>query len=261
MAENNPGFSVVIPVYNGERYIRAAIESCLQQTVLPDEIIVIDDGSEDNTRSVIESIGSDRVVYKRNKKNAGPSYSRNEGIRSAKYSWILFLDADDLFHSKKIEIIQHCIFQNKSIRAIGHAFNHIAAISFNPGDDWQQKISLQQKTVQQILTSNPVVTPALAVAATNGILFNEKMLFAEDHDFILRTAEQFGLWYFDMPLSSLARMPLTPGGISADKWKMRKGEMNMYIDYCKRKRLLVAIPFFILFSMAKHIKMLLFNKR
>jgi teichuronic acid biosynthesis glycosyltransferase TuaG len=259
MPENNPSFSVVIPVYNGGLYIKAAIESCLQQTVLPNEIIVIDDGSEDDTGSVIAGIHSDLIVYKKNEKNQGPSFSRNIGLKLARYSWILFLDADDLFHKQKIEITRYCISLDESVKAIGHSFNRSTDAVFNPGENWQEKILLKKKTVRQVLLTNPVVTPSLAVAATNGLLFNETMSYAEDHDFILRTTEQVGVWYFDMPLSSLVRLPLTPGGISADKWKMRKGEISMYIDYCKRNGLTLAIPFLVMFSLIKHIKTVLLD--
>ncbi|MDB5210342.1 MAG: putative glycosyltransferase O-antigen related protein [Sediminibacterium sp.] len=105
-----------------------------------------------------------------------------------------------------------------------------------------------------------MVTPSLGVHVQNGIWFNEQMEFAEDHDFILRTAEKFGIWYLDMPLCSLHRLPLTPGGISDNRWKMRKGEMRMYVDYCKRNRLYPAIPFFLVFSLVKHVKNMLFIK-
>jgi teichuronic acid biosynthesis glycosyltransferase TuaG len=251
--QTRSGFSVIIPVYNGEAFIARAIESCLQQTVLPDEIIVIDDASNDKTGAIIHSLNSDLIRYERNTENRGPSFSRNCGMQLASSAWIMFLDADDIFHPQKIEIIRYCIKENKNIKAIGHSFDIINTSTVPINKHWQQSLPiLKNIPVNEVLIKNPVVTPALTVSSKNGILFNEQMAYAEDHDFILRTAEQFGIWHLDMSLCSLQRRPLTPGGLSHNKWKMRKGEMKMYIDYCNRHNKYLAMPFLLLFSLLKH---------
>jgi glycosyltransferase involved in cell wall biosynthesis len=258
MNDSGLSFSVIIPVYNGERFIQLAIESCLQQTVLPDEIIVIDDKSTDQTAAMVAGIPSDRIVYIKNAENKGPAFSRNIGMQAAKSSWFFFLDADDTFHPKKIEVIRSCLMRNSTIKAIGHAFlmpnQPLFEVPLYP------ELKPVMLTTSQVLVSSKIVTPALAVAAENKLLFNEKMKYAEDHDFILRTTEEYGVWFLDMPLCSLGRIPLTEGGITNNRWKMRKGEINMYIGYCKRKGITFAIPFFILFSLFKHVKNALFYR-
>ena len=256
MKEAGPGFAVIIPVYNGGAYIQRAIESCLQQTFLPDEIIVIDDASSDNTVDIIHSLSSPLIRYERNEKNSGPSFSRNRGMQLSSAQWILFLDADDIFHPQKIEIISYHVAQHTEIRAIGHSFDIICNNPFAITSGWKQ-LPLQKISVNNVLFKNPAVTPSLAVYSENRVLFNEAMVYAEDHDFILRTTEQFGMWYVGLPLCSLQRLPLTPGGISDNKWKMRKGEMSMYSDYCKRHKKYFAIPFLLAFSLLKHIKQML----
>ena len=261
MTENKISFSVVIPVYNGELFIADAIESCLRQTVTPDEIIVIDDASIDHTAAVIKKMDSSLVVYRRNETNQGPSFCRNIGMQLAKCSWITFLDADDIFHPKKIEIIRFYISHNQNIKAIGHSFNFVSDPLFVPDESWQQKALPSVITVKQMLVRNRMVTPSLAVAVSNGLLFDESMSYAEDHDFILRTTEKFGIWFLDMRLCSLGRIPLTAGGITNNRWEMRKGEINMYINYCKRNGLTLAIPFFIIFSLLKHAKNALFYRK
>ena len=257
MIQDTPTFSIVIPVFNGEKFIRSAIESCLRQTVLPNEIIVVDDNSNDATATIIQSLGSDLLVYIKNETNKGVSYNRNLGIQKARSSWIMFLDADDTFHSQKIEIIRYCIQKYGSFNAIGHGFNLQSDPVYVPADKWKDSISLQPISTKDILIKNRMVTPSLTISAKNKILFYEKMIHAEDHDFILRTSESFSIGYLNMPLCSLNRMPLTEGGLSSNKWKMRVGEMRIYIGYCKRKKRYIAIPFFILFSLLKHIKGLL----
>ncbi|MFA6542804.1 MAG: glycosyltransferase [Limisphaerales bacterium] len=89
-----PGVSVVIPAYNYARFLPSAVESCLRQDYANFEIVVVDDGSKDNTREVMARYGAPvRYVYQ---DNAGLSAARNTGIREAKFEFVAFLDADDL---------------------------------------------------------------------------------------------------------------------------------------------------------------------
>jgi len=85
--------SAVIPTYNREKTIGRALESALAQEYPTSEIIVVDDGSKDNTRKIVESYGEKvRYVYQ---ENAGVSGARNRGVNEAKFDWIAFLDSDD----------------------------------------------------------------------------------------------------------------------------------------------------------------------
>jgi glycosyltransferase involved in cell wall biosynthesis len=96
-----PSISVVIPVYNGAPLIGAAIRSILAQTVLPDEIIVVNDGSTDETlHALLPFRDSIKVITTINR---GVSSARNTGIRAARGEWIAFLDADDVWHCDKLE--------------------------------------------------------------------------------------------------------------------------------------------------------------
>lgn len=92
--------SAVIPAYNSAKFIRAAISSIQAQTHPVDEIIVVDDGSTDDTENVVAQI-SDSIVYCK-QANQGPSAARNRGIALAKGDWIAFLDADDQWTPDKI---------------------------------------------------------------------------------------------------------------------------------------------------------------
>lgn len=99
MTPERAAISVVIPVFNGERFIAAAIESVLSQTTSIFEVIVVDDGSTDGTRAVVTGRG-DRVRYER-QVNAGPAAARNLGIEHARGEFVAFLDADDLWIPEK----------------------------------------------------------------------------------------------------------------------------------------------------------------
>jgi len=94
--------SVVMPSYNAARFVTAAIDSVLAQTFQDFEILVVDDGSTDNTREVLEKYDSPKIRYLY-KKNGGVASARNYGIENARGKYIAFLDADDLWLPEKLE--------------------------------------------------------------------------------------------------------------------------------------------------------------
>lgn len=106
--------SVVIPTYNYGHYINRAIDSILNQTVLPVEIIIIDDGSTDNTEQIISknylNNGNDKIIYIK-KINGGAASARNLGIKNAKGEFILMLDADDKLEPNSIKIFTEKVKQ------------------------------------------------------------------------------------------------------------------------------------------------------
>ena len=93
--------SVVIPAYNSSRYIAGTLESVLQQTLPADEVLVVDDGSTDETASIAEQFGPPVRVIRR--PNSRVAATRNAGIQEAVSEWIGFIDADDLWDSSKLE--------------------------------------------------------------------------------------------------------------------------------------------------------------
>src|SRR5215475_14561902 len=96
-----PLISCIVPVFNGERYLAGALESILDQTYQPLEIIVVDDGSLDGTATVVGKYAKP-VRYIR-QDNKGPASARNRGILEAHGQFVASLDQDDLWHSEKLE--------------------------------------------------------------------------------------------------------------------------------------------------------------
>tara|TARA_B100000963_G_scaffold327386_1_gene315096 strand:+ start:341 stop:1231 length:891 start_codon:yes stop_codon:yes gene_type:complete len=107
-------FSVIIPVYNRESIIKSTIESVINQSFSNWELIVVDDGSTDNTRtSVLKfSINDERIKYIY-QNNAERSVARNNGIKHASGDWICFLDSDDAFKDNHLEILHERIVNNQ----------------------------------------------------------------------------------------------------------------------------------------------------
>jgi glycosyltransferase involved in cell wall biosynthesis len=99
---NEPVVSVILPVYNGENYVRLAIQSVLDQTLTDLELIVVDDGSTDSTANIVFDFGN-RVRYVR-QENTGVAGAFNHGLQLAKGSYISWLSHDDIFNPTKLEM-------------------------------------------------------------------------------------------------------------------------------------------------------------
>jgi glycosyltransferase involved in cell wall biosynthesis len=107
--------SVIIPVYNCEKYIAEAIDSVLLQTYKAHEIIVIDDGSKDNSATIIKSYSNVDYYYQKNK---GLSSALNTGLSKVKGDFIAFLDSDDIWVNDKLEKQVQKFNEDKSIEAV-----------------------------------------------------------------------------------------------------------------------------------------------
>ena len=105
MSKNEALVSIVMPAYNCEKYVVEAINSILAQTYRNWELLVLDDGSKDNTLRIIEDFSQNdsRIKALPNGKNMGVSATRNRGIELASGEWIAFLDSDDMWKPEKLE--------------------------------------------------------------------------------------------------------------------------------------------------------------
>jgi succinoglycan biosynthesis protein ExoO len=102
-----PEVSVIIPVYNSEKYIAQALESVFNQSYSNLEVILIDDASQDSTVEISHSFHDPRLRIFENEQNRGVSYGRNFGIRQAQGKWIALLDSDDWYASDRLEKLIH----------------------------------------------------------------------------------------------------------------------------------------------------------
>ncbi len=101
--KNNPLISVIIPTFNREKFLESTIESVFNQSYKNIELIVVDDGSTDNTEQIINSMDNNSILYIKLNKNMGCSFARNIGFHSSKGEYIAFLDSDDKWVSNKLE--------------------------------------------------------------------------------------------------------------------------------------------------------------
>ena len=110
-----PLFSIVIPTYNREEFIPLAIQSVINQSFLNWELIIIDDGSTDNTKDIVQDYLSDSRIKYAYQENQERSVSRNNGVNIAQGKWICFLDSDDQFLSNHLEVFAENIKEHKHI--------------------------------------------------------------------------------------------------------------------------------------------------
>lgn len=101
-----PKVSIIIPCYNVEKYVIDSLDSVVNQTLDEIEILLIDDGSTDHTRTVLESYArKDSRIHVLKQENKGPSAARNNGVKHASGEYIMFVDSDDMIVTNAAEVL------------------------------------------------------------------------------------------------------------------------------------------------------------
>ena len=121
-----PFFSIVIPAYNAEKFMTECLDSIFKQTFKDYEVLIVDNGSIDNTSKISESIlNGKNINYRvlRTEKNLGIGGGRNMGIKAAQGKYVAFLDADDIWYPKKLELVHDALIKNDDIGLICHDEN------------------------------------------------------------------------------------------------------------------------------------------
>jgi glycosyltransferase involved in cell wall biosynthesis len=205
--------TVVIPVYNCELWVRQALESVLSQSAPPCEVIVIDDGSTDGTPHVLSEFGSSLRVIRTH--NQGVAQARNQGLRAAAGEFIAFLDADDLWHPRKLEFQLRAMEASPGLGVLGtgtfecpcHALPVI-----DEGHAPARAVGREQLAVKNYLTTSSVLMRRHVADRTGG--FDAQLQGPEDHDYWLRAAEVTDVAILDEALTgyrtvegSLSRRP------------------------------------------------------
>ena len=140
----NPFFSVIIPLYNKEKYIKRAVKSALKQTFSDIEIIIIDDSSTDNSVQEVEKIKDPRIrLVHRSRPGPGGYAARNYGIKNAIGEYIAFLDADDEWLSDYLQEIFYLIQKYPQAQSFVSAF----ITKFSSGKQRLTRYALKNKNI------------------------------------------------------------------------------------------------------------------
>lgn len=195
----NIEISVIIPTFNRGKLIANSIKSALNQTIKNLEIIIVDDGSTDNTKEVIDKFQDRRIKYIKLDKNQGASNARNIGIKAAKGKYISFQDSDDIFYPNKLEIQLNNIINKKSdldfckINLLYNStYNYLVPSTirekrFESGDFFTELIS----------NGNFISTQSILVKKSfmKEFLFDPNMPRLQDYDVILRMIPKVKISY------------------------------------------------------------------
>lgn len=225
-----PFFSIIIPTYNRSEKLKNTITSVLNQTFEDFELLIMDDGSTDDTETVVKSFNDSRVLYTWESNSRGPATPRNRGIKIAKGQWISFLDADDLWYPQRLMIVFNSIkkFPNSDV------FCHNEMLH-----NWDSKIKSPifygpfTKNFYENLLKRGNCLSTSATTIRNSLInkynieFNisEDYVIVEDYDFWLKLAFHNAYFYFIPDV--LGEYVIQNDNISHDNYKSYKSEKNV----------------------------------
>ena len=262
-----PKVSIIIPTYNQAEYLKEAIESVLNQTYKNIEIIIVDDGSTDNTLEVVASFDN-KIVYIQ-QRNKGASSARNTGIKEASGEYVAFLDSDDMWIKNKLEKQIEFIKNDPEIGLLGTGCYEM----INMGKMIYKKIFPAKNEILQkdLIKYNPFIQSSVIVEKDvfNDIdLYDEKFKESEDYDLWLRIAQKYKVAnlpealvtkrYYEKGLSKNKDSKQLYFALKAKKNAIkRKQYPKSYYFYILKSWIFMKMPFF----MRKIIRKRLLNKK
>ena len=226
----NPSVSVVIPAYNAEKYIKASIESVFAQSYQDFEVIVVDDGSTDRTKDVLDQFGNRIRMIKG--PNKGPSGARNTGIRASRGRYVAFLDSDDLWTADKLAV-QVRFLENHS--DVGMVFSDM--LKFNSrgviSESYLKNVRKIKNCYDTLLRNRDGLNNATELLLQCNLIPTGSVLVRRDcllkaglFDENLRTVEDLDLW---LRLSMVTKLGFVPHVLK----HKREHEANLSSDFCK----------------------------
>jgi glycosyltransferase involved in cell wall biosynthesis len=193
--------SVIIPTYNRAQRLGKAIDSVLAQSHQDFELIVVDDGSEDNTDELIENYNSD-IVYIR-QENSGAAAARNRGIEKAHYNLLAFLDSDDWFAENKLKTQIEAMNRNPSC-----LISHTNEIWYRNGQILNQKLKHRKSSGDIFAQSLELCAVGMSTIMIHKEIFDRYGFFdegypcCEDYEFWLRISAEEKFLLVEEPLTS-----------------------------------------------------------
>ena len=223
--------AVVIPCFQARGTLRRALDSVLRQTLRPRELIAVDDASSDGTWEELQRIqgelGADRLRILRLERNLGPATARNAGWDAASAELVAFLDSDDSWHPRKLEMQVRFMAANPWAAVCGHLFLVSAA--------GIQNLSVPEvpRAVEfgfrDLLWRNWFITSAAMLRRDLPIRFPDGQRHMEDHRLWLEMARAgYRMARIEAPLAAHHKPVFGAGGLSADLSAMEKAELENY---------------------------------
>lgn len=254
--------SVIIPCYRCEATINRAVESVINQTLPPNEIILIDDFSNDEqkTLNVLNRLCqiNQRITFRILKlsKNSGAGHARNAGWAIATQPYIAFLDSDDSWHPSKLEIQYKYMANNPDVALSGHQY------MFRHGEQMPKVVPeiapATEISTNSMLFKNAFSTSTIMLKSNIKIHFNNEKRYSEDF-FLWQKMAFLGLKLIQIesPLGFYYKPLYGSSGLSARLWAMEKGELDNFLLLYKAGHInLVFLASSSIFSLIKFLRRL-----
>jgi glycosyltransferase involved in cell wall biosynthesis len=249
--------SVVVPCYRCAGTIERAIRSVGMQSRRPAELILVDDASGDGTGAVLEELrarhGPDWIRIITLERNQGPATARNAGWDAATQRYVAFLDADDAWDARKLEIQCAWMEAHPGFAVTGHASRQLLPDAERPADPGEGEAKTVSKSA--LFLSNPFITPSVMLRREITQRFEAGKRHMEDYLLWLEVALS-GRKIARLPqvLAYTFKAPFGESGLSAQAWEMEKGELAAFTDLLRRGYL--GFGFWLLLSGFSFIKFL-----
>jgi glycosyltransferase involved in cell wall biosynthesis len=200
-----PMFSVIIPTYNRAAFITRTVQSVLDQTFKSFEIIIVDDGSTDNTEAVLQPlIQNHSNIYYFKKKNEERGAARNFGIMHAKGDYVTFLDSDDIFYPNHLQEAMELLRQKKSPEVFHLAYELIRSDGsmVRRYNNYSGSLNIQLIRLGNILSCMGVFVRR-EIATQNLFIEDREISGSEDYELWLRLAGQYEFAYSNTITSAI----------------------------------------------------------
>lgn len=191
--------TVILPVYNGERYLREAIDSVLAQTYTDFELWVVNDGSTDGTVAIVDSYVDPRVRHIDNPHNMGLVATLNHAFAMVKTPYIARMDDDDLWHPKKLELQMALLESRPDVGVCGtsiHKFGDIDAVHVFPEESDALKVGL----LFYCMMSHPSVVYRRSMLQETGLTYRQDYFPAEDYKMWVDVLQHSKIYNLQQPL-------------------------------------------------------------
>jgi glycosyltransferase involved in cell wall biosynthesis len=217
--------TVVVPTYNSGHLVGDALTSVLAQTAPPEAVIVIDDGSTDDTAARLARYGA--RVRSIHQSNQGVSAARNRGLREARSEFVAFLDADDVWHPRKLEIQLSVLRARPDFGLLGTGtFSWPAEaapeLSREPAAGRLVEVPWEQLAVRNVFVTSSVLVRRAVLDRVGE--FDTRLQGPEDYDLWLRVAEAAPTGNLDSPLTGYRD---APGSLSKQARRMEEGMLRI----------------------------------
>lgn len=220
--------SVVVPCYCCSATIDRALRSVRAQTALPEELIAIDDASTDDTLERLRRFERDapgfpvRIIALG--RNAGPADARNAGWDAARAQYVAFLDADDVWHPRKLELQLRFMREHPEFSISGHRHAFDGEFGALP-----ETLPFREIRLGHLLLSNRLITPSAMLERALAVRFRPGQRHMEDHLLWLQAASAgIRIARIELELATLFKPIFGASGQSAALWPMEKAELGNY---------------------------------